>query len=426
MCAPRPPLRLADGRLFVGAYAFTHWWEPWRSSDDAIRADFKRMGELGITVLFLDSQPIQAIDRDWDWLDRGHRIARETGLQILPWLESKGGVSIGQHAKRVEEFVSLPVELGLTQDGEPANCIIYHEGFRRVMVSYVRKYMHRYAKKGALLQVLWDGEARPVLSLNVEVGWEGVSFDDETNEMFRRWLRGEYGRIGRVNEAWGTSYASFADVDPRDAAVFDYGLERGTPDPPPVADHMRFRAKVIRDAMLRLRKDVLSNYPQLLLAAEVPYVFGDTHPHWMGYRRDNAVLPEIVDWADIIVFRSSGTLSAAEREWCARFEERGVPVILTHRIRTGQGPGRPEVTPDELRFRWAHEAAVFASGFGYYSWNEMVDCHIVANAPGVGAEHMFVLPEQSEELQKRVAIANSAYAAVYDRHQKEVWVQAPR
>jgi hypothetical protein len=37
------PLRLPDGEPLVCIYYFTHWWEPWKSDDNAILSDFRRL-----------------------------------------------------------------------------------------------------------------------------------------------------------------------------------------------------------------------------------------------------------------------------------------------------------------------------------------------------------------------------------------------
>ena len=83
------PLRLADGRPFVCVYYFGHWWEPWKSDDDAIRRDFARLKAMGVSVIAVDHEWSQAIDGNWKWLDREHRLAKEAGLQVLPWLSAK-------------------------------------------------------------------------------------------------------------------------------------------------------------------------------------------------------------------------------------------------------------------------------------------------------------------------------------------------
>lgn len=74
------PLRLEDGRPLVCVYFFGHWWDPWKSDDEAIRRDLSEIRESGVSVLALDHEWSQAIDGDWKWLDREHRLAREAGL----------------------------------------------------------------------------------------------------------------------------------------------------------------------------------------------------------------------------------------------------------------------------------------------------------------------------------------------------------
>jgi len=58
------PLRLADGRPFVCVYYFGHWWDPWKSDDDAMRKDLQTLKEMGVSVLGVDHEWSQAIDGD--------------------------------------------------------------------------------------------------------------------------------------------------------------------------------------------------------------------------------------------------------------------------------------------------------------------------------------------------------------------------
>lgn len=56
--------------------------------------------------------------------------------------------------------------------------------------------------------------------------------------------------------------------------------------------------------------------------------------------------------------------------------------------------------------RGAHN---YASGLGYYSWNEMVDVHIVANPLGVGDSGFYISEQQSQAILNKVRTVNWAY-----------------
>ena len=85
----RGPLRLPDGQPFVGVYFFPHWWQPWKGDDKAIVNDLRRLRTMGVNTVLLDHEWSQALDRKWHWLDRSHRLAKETGMVIVPWLSLK-------------------------------------------------------------------------------------------------------------------------------------------------------------------------------------------------------------------------------------------------------------------------------------------------------------------------------------------------
>ncbi|MBO4548620.1 MAG: hypothetical protein J5758_05320, partial [Abditibacteriota bacterium] len=74
-------LRTRDGSPLCGFYYFTHWWEPWHSDDARVMSDLREIRAMGCNTIFLDSEWSQMIDRDWFWLDRGHRLAKEAGLE---------------------------------------------------------------------------------------------------------------------------------------------------------------------------------------------------------------------------------------------------------------------------------------------------------------------------------------------------------
>ena len=184
------PLRLGDGRPFVGVYYFGHWWEPWKSDDGLIRRDFATLKDMGVSVLCVDHEWSQAIDGDWKWLDREHRLAREAGLQILPWLSLKVWSDMSSEARRalVKEWYGVDLRLGRKQDGSPGAVQVWDDATITAGAAYAAQYLDRYADQ-ALLHVDWHGESRPVVALSVELAWDGGGFDEATNMLFVRWLR---------------------------------------------------------------------------------------------------------------------------------------------------------------------------------------------------------------------------------------------
>ncbi len=92
--------------------------------------------------------------------------------------------------------------------------------------------------------------------------------------------------------------------------------------------------------------------------------------------------PEACDYGDIVLFRATGPLSDDEvRSMREREQATGQRFVLTYRTYSDW-----DIAPDAARFgahveTYAAQAASVGAGFGFYSWNEMVDTH-VAYAPG--------------------------------------------
>lgn len=246
------PLRLADGRPLVCVYYFGHWWEPWRSDEGVIRRDLARLKQMGVSVLALDHEWSQAIDGNWKWLDRKHRLAQEAGLQILPWLSLKVWSDLSDPGRRqlIHDWYGVDLALGMHQDGSAASVQIWDEATLAAGAAYARQYLERYRDQ-ALLHVTWNGQLRPVIALSVELAWDG-GFDDATGARFIAWLKERYqGSLAALNQAWGTDLASFESVNPRDRVVFDYEhLQEGTAaHPAAVEDHIEFRSQVISQSL---------------------------------------------------------------------------------------------------------------------------------------------------------------------------------
>lgn len=408
--------RLPGGEPLIGAYFFTRWWEPWRSDDEQVRRDLRLLRELGVNTLFIDHQPSQMYDGEWAGLDRDHRLARQAGMAILPWLESKCGLD----AATADRFAEIKRRWGVQlaraerQDGTPAQTLVWQPEFACYLAAYIDDYLTRYSDSGAILRLQRGGKTYRVVSPCVELGWEDVSFDAATNERFRGWLRGQYADIDALNAEWGTAYADFAAVDPRDTTVFDYSELQQPRQPPAVEAHCRFRAELCRDAMAAVCDRLRQRHDDLLFAAELPYEFGYAHPHALGYQWQYAALPAIAAWADILVIRTGGdpgepSLSLL-RDYVART---GCMLILTHRISPAQGPGRGPLDAALIR-RFATLSADLNAGLGYYSWNEMVDTHVAPHGPGTDRDPNTapyrVDPFDSLWLCARIGRINQAYA----------------
>lgn len=395
------PLRLADDRPFVCAYYFGHWWDPWKSDDEAIRQDFSRLREMGVSVLGCDHEWSQAIDGDWKWLDREHRLAKEAGLQIIPWLSLKTWSDLSDEGRRalVKQWYGEELKLGRKQDESPGAIQIWDDATIRTGAKYAADYLDRYAGE-ALLHVKWGDQVRPVVALSVELAWAEGGFDEATTLLFIRWLRARYGEdIAAVNQAWGTSFASLWDIDPRDTAVFDFaGLQaKEAAHPQAAEDHIEFRSQLVSDALGAMASQLRKVHPEVLILAELPYQLASQHPHAEGYRIGYAANPSCLRSADIIFFRCTGPLTAEEgqalQDWCAKT---GQPAILTYRTYSDWGKERTEEDAARNAELYAGQAAQYGSGFGFYSWNEMVDTHVAPSRPEDAEGPGALTPEVSQ------------------------------
>ncbi|MBO4547849.1 MAG: hypothetical protein J5758_01405 [Abditibacteriota bacterium] len=182
-------LRTGDGSPLCGFYYFSHWWEPWRTDDALILKDLKQIKAMGCNTLFIDSEWIQAMSLEWFWLDRGHRLAKEAGLEILPWLSLKEWADLGSpdRMERIKETYGADLKLGLDSEGKPDRILPYDPGTIEAGFRYCDEYLQRYLSGSALLRV-WDGgRLKPVIAITVELEWSG-SDDEVSCGMFRKHL----------------------------------------------------------------------------------------------------------------------------------------------------------------------------------------------------------------------------------------------
>jgi hypothetical protein len=416
---PVAPLRLSNGEPLVCVYYFGHWWDPWKSDDDAIRRDFKRLRDMGFTTICVDHEWSQAIDGNWKWLDREHRLAKEAGLGIIPWLSLKTWSDVsGEHRlKLAKEWYGVEIRLGENQDGSPAPPLIYDESVIEFGARYACAYLERYQDQ-ALLRLDWDGKPHPVVSLSVESAWNG-SFDDETNRCFREWIGKRYATVAALNQAWRTDYPDFGGINPRDKAVFDYAAhpEGKAQHPQAVEDHVAFRSQTLSESLAKMAGHVREKYPDALFLAEIPYQYGSKHPHAIGYRIGYGANPSSCDYADVVLFRNTGPLDAEEAAALRQAEARtGQKFVLTYRTYSDW-----DVTRDSPNFArsvtaYAGQAAALAHGFGFYSWNEMVDVH-VAYAPSP--------PQDTGWTEDRAERATQLLDAMVERYRALVGSGAP-
>ena len=364
----RDPLKLSDDQTLRAIYYFPHWWDPWKTDDAAVTADLQKMKEAGFNTLCLDHEVSQAVDREWYWLDREYKLAGREKMCILPWLQLQAVDRIG-----LMKFSHLQLKQAVNQDKQPEeDCIVYRDGeFRRALAHYIVVYLDRYANDPALLQIKDKGKLRPVVGLMVETGWRSpdglpLSFDEETNAYFRRWMRASHHDLNQLNSKWGTNYKSFDEIDPCDKSIFNYSFEDKYNMPAAVREHVRFRARLINDALKDVAKQVRKRHKDVLFVAEVAYPFSVDHPDANVYRWNSANEYKAVESADIIFIRTVGiTSSGAVAKEQELMTLGGKRLVLAYRFFGDSTPQRAVA--------FALDCASSANGLAYYNWNETAD-----------------------------------------------------
>ncbi|HUV04400.1 MAG TPA: beta-galactosidase [Armatimonadota bacterium] len=364
----RDPLRLSDDQTLKAIYYFPHWWDPWKTDDAAVTADLRKMREIGFNTLCLDHEVSQAVDRAWYWLDREYKLAGQEKMFILPWLQLQAVDRAG-----LMKFSHFQLKPAVNQDKQPEeDCVVYRDGeFRRALTHYITVYLDRYADHPALLRINDRGKLRPVVGLMVETGWRSsdglaLSFDEETNAYFRKWMRASYHDLNQLNSKWGTNYKSFDEIDPCDKTIFNYAFEDKNNMPMAVREHVLFRARLINDALRDVAKQVRKRHKDVLFVAEVAYPFSIDHPDANVYRWNNANEYKAVEFADIVFIRTVGLTSSGA---VAKEQEvmmlNGKRLILAYRFFGDSTPQRAVA--------FALDCATCANGLAYYNWNETAD-----------------------------------------------------
>ncbi len=377
-------LRTRDGSPLCGFYYFTHWWEPWTSDDARIARDLREIKAMGCNTLFLDSeftQMLNGFDGRWSLLDRGHRLAKEAGLEILPWMSLMEWIDLGtpEQIALIKDMYGVELKMGVDYEGNPNRLLVYDEATIEAGYRYCVDYLERYLKDGAILHIRDGGKLKPVIAISVELNWAG-SNDKTTNQMFASFLKEKYGDVKSLNKAWKTRLESIDEIECLDPELFDPQkyLEKKTRHPRAMEDQIAFRAKVQNDSMGEIGRRLKAKYPDLLIAAELPYEMFSEHPHAIGFRIYGAHTPEATLHADITVLRCTGCLSERIENALVKWQkDTGRHLVITYR--TYRGIADLILQEENTDYHGiGAQAARIGDGFGFYSWNEMVDTHIAA------------------------------------------------
>lgn len=364
----KDPIRLADDQSLKAVYYFPHWWDPWKSDDAVVTADLKKMKEIGFNTVCLDHEVSQAVDRDFYWLDREYKLAGQEKMCVLPWLQLQ---SVDRSA--LMQFSHLTLNPAINQDKQPEDdCIIYGDPeFKKALTHYVSVYLDRYAEDPALLRIRDGKKLRPVVGLMLETGWRStnglpLSFDETTNAYFRKWMKALYYDIRQLNKKWGTSFKNFDEIDPCDKAIFNYAFTDRENPPAALREHVVFRARVIRECLQEVAREVRKKHKDVYFVAEVAYPFESADPNAEVYRWNNANDAIAVDFADIVFVRTLGgpvVKPVVKDGGLLKMDTKRV--ILAYRL-----VDDAEAT---AAVNLALDCAINSNGFAFYNWNEKAD-----------------------------------------------------
>jgi hypothetical protein len=182
-------------------------------------------------------------------------------------------------------------------EGAPEKCQIHRVDalepkFPKAMAEVVHK---TYENLKDVLYRTTDGKAPMWLSNEQSYGypwwasilptrWGGSSVADIA--AFREWLDKKYGTIGKLNEAWKTTYKSFEEIDPSPICLI-YPLEY--PDPwkewgPAIEDFDFFRSEIHGKFWAKTVEEVKKIHPDILCGMNL---FGgyasETNPIYTGF-----------------------------------------------------------------------------------------------------------------------------------------------
>ncbi len=175
---------------------------------------------------------------------------------------------------------------------------------------------------------------------------------------------------------------------------------------------------MIDASLAAMRERVKKEYPDLLVATELPYQLGSGHPHAVGYRISYGANPSAAEHADILVIRATGPLSPAEQEAHLAFKKRtGIRTVMTYRTYQTWGmdliAGKMTATGMET---YPTQAATLAEGFGFYSFNEMVDTHLAPDpTPPHNPANRRISAEESEAAVSAVGEMVQKYRVMMSR-----------
>ena len=171
------------------------WWPRSYWNDD-----FRKMHELGFNVVRMTEFAWASLEPkegqfDFAWLDEAVSLAQKNGIAVIlttptagipPWLY-----------KKHPDVLSANEKGDFTYGGRKGASLA-SPAMRRAAERIVTAMARHYATNANVIG--WQ--------INNEPGFPFASFDKNSLNAFRQWLKQRYGTIGRLNESWGGAFWS--------------------------------------------------------------------------------------------------------------------------------------------------------------------------------------------------------------------------
>jgi beta-galactosidase len=223
-------------------------YNPEQWPEDVWLEDVRLMRRAGVNLATVGVfswariQPDEGV-YDYDWLDRVIDLLHENGIAVdlatgtastPPWATTRYPAML---TRNHEGAIRWP---GSRQHWAPTSA-----DYRRLASELVRSTVERYRDHPAV--VLWH--------VNNELGCHtAYDYSDQAAVAFRDWLRGRYGSIDALNDAWGTMfwsqrYTDFEQIVPPRLAPYSV-------NPSGLLDFRRFSSDALLE-ILRMEKRII-------------------------------------------------------------------------------------------------------------------------------------------------------------------------
>ncbi|MEM2455262.1 MAG: beta-galactosidase [Candidatus Bathyarchaeia archaeon] len=198
--------------------SFYTWWEPEKSSDEALEKSLKEIKALGFDKISFDIQYTWYVRKE-DYWERLLRFTRKERIAILPVVTY--GYLPG--ASILESLVGRSVSRAVTNAGETTDAVnASSEDNSAILAEFIKKFVMEYKEDLMTIDskpgvIIWE----PSMVMWGKLGRRHLGYDSYTINLFREWCRRKYGSIGDLNKEWGANFNGFDEVTPPRIGVWE-------------------------------------------------------------------------------------------------------------------------------------------------------------------------------------------------------------